>query len=112
MQFGVMIFIIGLININFEMILDYLYYKLYQAALKSSLKDIPHITASSWLGGLIGANILVIYLFLVKISILPYLFTNSNQGGWLFALMIAIALLYFNENKRSEIIEKYSQENE
>jgi hypothetical protein len=91
---------------------DYLYYKLYQAALKSSVKDIPHIAAAAWFGALIGANILVIYLFLVKINTLPYLFRNSKQGGWFFALFIVFAMLYYRKDKREFILEKYSQESE
>jgi hypothetical protein len=91
---------------------NYLYYKLYQAALKSSLKDIPNITASAWLGGLIGTNILVIYIFLVKIDLLPYFFGDPKQGGWLFALIIILVMLYYRSNKRDIILEKYSQEND
>src|ERR1700692_546360 len=90
--------------------LNYLYYKLYRAALKSSVKDIPNIAAGAWFGGLISANLLVIYLFLVKINILPYLFGNSMQGGWFFALFIVLAILYYKKDKRESILEKYSQE--
>jgi multisubunit Na+/H+ antiporter MnhB subunit len=89
---------------------SYLYYKLYQAALKSSVKDIPNIAAGAWFGGLIAANLLVLYLFLVKINILPYLFRNSKQGGWFFALFIVLAMLYYGKDKRESILEKYSQE--
>jgi hypothetical protein len=42
---------------------NYLYYKLYQASLRSSLRDIPEFMASVSFGGLISANILVISAF-------------------------------------------------
>ena len=91
-------------------LLSYLYYKLYSAALLSSLKDIPHFTACVWLSGLIGTNILVIYLFLVKINAVPYLFTSYKQGGWLIALTIIIAIIFFNKTRREAILNSYSDE--
>ena len=42
---------------------NYLYYKLYEATLKGSLRDIPHLMTPVFLGGLIGLNVLVIYFF-------------------------------------------------
>jgi hypothetical protein len=74
------------------------------------VKDIPTIAAGAWFGGLISANLLVIYLFLVKINALPYLFRNPKQGGWFCALIIALAILYYRKGERESIIEKYSQE--
>jgi hypothetical protein len=89
---------------------NYLYYKLYRASLKSSLKDVPHILAPIYFGGLISINILVIYLFLVKIDVLPFLFTNKKQGGIFTALMIVLAMLYYRKAKRTTLIDKYFQE--
>jgi hypothetical protein len=60
--------------------------------------------------GLISVNILVIYLFLVKIDALPYLFTNAKQGGWLVMQLIALSMLYFRKDKRETILQKYSEE--
>jgi uncharacterized membrane protein YkvI len=91
---------------------DYLYYKLYQASLKSSLKEVPHILAPVYFGGLISVNILVIYLFLVKIDALPFLFTDKRQGGVLTALIIVLTMLYYRKAKRTTLIDKYSQEDE
>jgi hypothetical protein len=90
--------------------LNYLYYKLYQAALKSSVKDIPNITAGAWFGALIVANALVISGFLSKTISLPFLFTNPKQAAWLTGILIAAAILYFRKDKRELIFEKYSQE--
>ena len=72
---------------------DYLYYKLYQASLKSSLRDIPEFLAPIFLGGLISANILVISAFLSKIGLVPFLFSNSNQGGIFAFILIVITML-------------------
>ena len=90
----------------------YLYYKLYQAALKSSLKDIPQIAAAAWFGALIGANIFVINGFLAKTIALPFLFSNPKLAGLFAALLIALVMIYFRAEKRTIIIEGYSQENE
>ena len=91
---------------------DYLYYKLYQASLKSSLKDMPQILAPIYMGALIGLNIIIINGFLVKIAMLPFLFKNPKLAGWLNAMLIALAMLYYRKEKRKSVIDKYSQESE
>jgi hypothetical protein len=73
---------------------DYLYYKLYQASLKSSLDDIPEFLAPIYLGGLISANILAISAFLAKIDVLPFLFSSKEQGG-VFALITIILIMFY-----------------
>jgi hypothetical protein len=90
---------------------NYLYYKLYQASLKSSLKDVPHILASVYFGGLLSINILVIYIFLVKINFVPFFLTDKKQGGMFTALMIILTMLYYGKTKRTTLIDKYSSEN-
>lgn len=95
------------INIMF----DYLYYKLYQAILKGSLRDIPQFTAPVFFAGLTSVNILVAYLFLVKIDVLPYIFKNVKQGGWVVVVMIILSMIYFRKDKREAILQKYSGEN-
>jgi hypothetical protein len=90
--------------------LNYLYYKLYRAALKSSVKDIPGIAAGAWFGGLIAVNILVISEFLSKTISLPFIFTNPKQGGWFTGILIVLAMLYYKKDKREFILEKYSRE--
>ncbi len=91
---------------------DYLYYKLYRASLKSSLKDVPHILKPVYFGGLISVNILVLYLFLVKINVVPFLFTYAKQGGIFTALMIILAILYYRKTKRTTLLNRYSKESE
>jgi hypothetical protein len=92
--------------------LDYLYYKLYQASLKSSLRDIPEFFAPAFLGGLISANALVISAFLAKLDVLPFLFSSKEKGGAFAAILIILAMFYYKKNKRSLIINKYSKEND
>lgn len=91
---------------------NYLYYKLYQASLKSSLRDIPEFLAPVFLGGLISVNILVVSAFLAKLDLLPFLFSKGNWAG-LFALMnIIFAFSYYRKKRYRLILKKYSQENE
>jgi NADH:ubiquinone oxidoreductase subunit 5 (subunit L)/multisubunit Na+/H+ antiporter MnhA subunit len=90
--------------------LNYLYYKLYRAALKSSVKDIPVIAAAAWFSALIAANVLVVSGFLSKIISLPFVFANPKQGGWFTGILIVLVMLYYKKDKRESILEKYSQE--
>jgi hypothetical protein len=91
-------------------VFNYLYYKLYQATLKGSLKDIPQFMAPVYFGALISTNISIIYLFLVKIDVLPYWLKSPKQGGYFAALVIVLSLIYFNKSKREAILQKYSDE--
>src|SRR5690606_19296244 len=81
-------------------------------ALKSSLKSIPHIAASAWLGGLVGANIFVLNGFLAKTVASPFLFSNPKLAGLFALVLIVLAILYYGEDKRESILEKYTQESE
>lgn len=90
--------------------IDYLYYKMYRAALKSSVKDSPHFFASCQLAGLIAINVLVLNAFLAKIGVVHFLF-SSTGGGFFAALLIVGVMIYYNKDRREYILEKYSQEN-
>ncbi|KIC94436.1 hypothetical protein OI18_12585 [Flavihumibacter solisilvae] len=90
--------------------IDYLYYKLYQATLKSSLNSIPHLMAPVYLGGLISANILVLNAFLAKIDVFPFLFSGTPTGGIFAILLIIAAIIFYRKDKRERILDKYSQE--
>lgn len=92
--------------------LNYLYYKLYQASLKSSLRSIPEFLAPVFLGGLISANILVISAFFAKLDVLPFLFANSKQGGIFSFLLIILSVVYYREERYKVILKKYSKESE
>ncbi len=89
---------------------EYLYYKLYQAALKSSLKDIPHIAAACWLSCLLSLNIFLINAILAKTISLHWFFKDYRTGGWFALILIILLILFFTKERRSAIIEKYSKE--
>lgn len=91
---------------------NYLYYKLYQASLKSSLRDIPEFMAAVLFGGLLSANALVISAFIAKIDILPFLFSNEEHAGIFALVLIVLTLLYYRKERSKSVLKKYSQENE
>lgn len=90
--------------------INYLYYKLYQASLKSSLKAIPQILAPLFLAGLISINFLVINAFLAKLNLLPYLFLNVAYATSFVVILISILLIYFNKTRYEAILQRFSQE--
>lgn len=90
--------------------LDYLYYKLYQAALKSSLRDIVHVFTSALLGGVISINLVVVNALSSKIVRLPFLFSSPRQGGWVTAAFIVFIMQYYRKGKREAVLGSYSQE--
>ena len=92
------------------MAIDYVYYKFFQAALRSSVKDIPHIAACAWLGGIVAANVFVVVGFLAKVTRTPLVFSSPQQGGWMAAILIGIALAYYGKDRRDRLFEKYSEE--
>lgn len=90
--------------------IDYFYYKLYKASLKSSLNDIPEYAAPIWLGGLIGINLLVVYLFLVKLDLLPNIIADKRQGGAAIAVLICTCLIVYNKKRRQIVLERFMTE--
>lgn len=92
------------------MILDYLYYKLYQATLKGSLKDIVNIAVAAYIGCLIAANILVVNAFFAKTINIAFLFSNKKLAGLFCLGLIVVVKLYYNENRIASILKKYSNE--
>jgi len=90
--------------------LNYLYYKLYRASLKSSLKDIPEFMTAVSFGGLININIMILNILLSKLNITSYIFSNSTEVGVFAFTSIALSMLYFNKKRIKWILEKYSQE--
>ena len=90
--------------------INYLYYKLYQASLKSSLHDIPGFLAPLFLGGLISVNIVVISAFLAKMDLMPFLFANHIQGGIFAIMVIVLTGIYYRNKRYKSILKKYSKE--
>ncbi|WP_277633342.1 hypothetical protein [Avrilella dinanensis] len=87
----------------------YLYYKLYQASLKSSLNDMPMFMTAVSFGGLIALNIFVIVGFLAKLDLLPF-YSNKHQAGLSVVACIILTTFYFNKKRIELILKKYSQE--
>lgn len=107
-----MIAITELIDHKDTAMFNYLYYKLYQASLKSSLRDIPEFLAPVFLGGLISANTLVLNAFLAKLDLVPFLFANRAQGGIFALVVIVLTMLYYRKGRYQPILKKYSQESD
>jgi len=91
--------------------LNYLYYKLFQASLKSSLKDTPEFMTSISFGGLISVNILVINAFLAKLDIFPFLFSSKIQVFIFVLITILFPIIFYNKKRYKTIQKKYYQEN-
>ena len=81
-----------------KIMVDYLYYKLYKVALKSSLKEIPQILTVSWLGALLGLNILMLNALLAKTLSVHWFFKNHRTAGWFALILIIMLLLYFSKD--------------
>ncbi len=91
--------------------LDYLYYKLYQAMLRSSTKDIAEYTAAIAMGGLFGVNIVIVSAFLSKLDISSFLYKDSATGGICTALiMVMLGVLYIRKKRYERVNEKYRDE--
>ncbi|MBS7563796.1 hypothetical protein KHS38_05220 [Mucilaginibacter sp. Bleaf8] len=104
-------FTIGSTNNDFDIMIDYFYYKLYCAVKKSSLHDTAAFTASMFMGGLLGANIFVISGFLAKENILPFMFSNKNQAAFFGIIFIIISsIFYLSQSRYKSILRKYSSE--
>ena len=90
--------------------LNYLYYRIYQAALRGSLRDVAHIVSPIYFGCLVGLNLIVLYLWLVKIGVVPYIFPSAKAGGGVVLVCILGSLFYFTRYRREIIIDRYSSE--
>ncbi|PQV56477.1 hypothetical protein CLV53_1396 [Sediminibacterium magnilacihabitans] len=91
--------------------LDYLYYKLYRAFLRSSIKDIAVYVAPVAVGSLLGVNLFVINGFLAKLDLLPFFYSSSFQAGFFTVLLMVIfAFYYLAKGRYKRIIEKYTDE--
>lgn len=90
--------------------MSYLYYKLYQAVLKGSLRDIPRFVTPVFVAGLISVNIIVLNAFLAKVQLLSFFFSQKLAALLLIICSILAAILYYNGPKVDEILKKFSNE--
>jgi hypothetical protein len=92
------------------MIFDYLYYKLNQATLKGSLKDVSNIAVPAYISCLIAANLLVLNAFLAKTTSIPFLFSNAKLAGFFCLGLILVFKLYYNQKRIESVLQKHSVE--
>lgn len=92
--------------------LNYLYYKLYKASLKSSLNDIPEFFAAVSFGSLIGNNLIVLNMLLSKLDLLPFLLRNKYLGGLFVIVIMMITFYYFKGIQLKKVLDKYANETE
>jgi hypothetical protein len=92
--------------------INYLYYKLYQATLKSSLAEIPEFLAPIFLGGLICNNFIMLNAFMSKLDLIPFLFANKVQASIFSIITIILIMLYYKKERYQPILKKYSKESE
>lgn len=91
--------------------MNYFFYKMYKAFLKSSIKDIAIYAAAVFMGALLGVNVLVVSAFLAKSDIATFLFSSSFQAGMFSFLLIGVAVFYYSfKDKYKHVIERYSNE--
>ena len=67
--------------------MDYMWYKLYRASLKSSLSKPRGLLASIVLSVIIFSNIIVLNAFFSKIDIFPFVF---HQIEWILIIQIVL----------------------
>ena len=90
--------------------MDYMWYKLYRASLKSSLSKPRGLLASIVLSVIIFSNIIVLNAFFSKIDIFPFVF---HQIEWILIIQIvlfAIIFFYYKGRRILLIIKKYRVE--
>lgn len=92
------------------MIFDYLYFKIYQAVLRSSLKDVAAYIVPLYMGGLLAVNILVLSAFLSKNDIAPFLFKSKVIAGIFVVVIMASLLLIYNTSRRDLIVKRFENE--
>ncbi len=92
------------------MIFDYLYFKINQAVLRSSLKDVSTYIVPVYMGGIFALNILVLSAFLAKINVAPFLFHSTIVSViFVIAMMICLIAIY-NKSKRNLVLQRFNNE--
>jgi uncharacterized protein YacL len=89
---------------------DYLYYKIYRAVLRSSLRDIPAFVVPVYVGGLFSLNLIIISAFFAKLDIAPFLFQNKIASGIFVVLLMAFLYMRYNSDKRDKVLQKFAKE--
>jgi hypothetical protein len=93
------------------MIFKYLWYKLYKASLKSSLKEIPILFSGALFSLFIHLNIVALSIFFSKLDIFPIIYQNKTQATLFSIVLLVLSWGYFNGNRAKTIIDRFSKEN-
>jgi hypothetical protein len=89
------------------MIFNYLWYNLYRAERKSSLKNIPYFLSGGILGCLISLNLMTINGLLAKLDLVPDIYSSLKTTVIIHGLTIILVMLYYRGNRAKKIIVKY-----
>lgn len=90
--------------------INYLYYKLYRAALKGSLKEIPRLAGAITVGILININLLTLNGILARFDIVTFLYSTKRIAAFIALSIMILMIVYFNKNRSKAIIDQYSSE--
>ncbi len=92
------------------MIIKYLWYRLYRAALKSGLKETPFFLASLTFSLLIHLNVFELSSLLAKLDILPFMYRTTGQAKVMSIILAVLSYIYFRGDRAKAIIDRFSQE--
>lgn len=92
------------------MIFKYLWYKLYRASLKSSLKEVPILFSGALFGLLLNLNIITLSALLSKLNIMPFIYQRTYYGTIINIITIILSWAYFSGSRAQSIIYKFSKE--
>lgn len=94
-------------------LIDYLFFKLYKTALKTSLSDMPVFAGAAYTSCLISLNIIEVLVLLSKLDIIPSLKLLGPYIAYFMLLSLSLVLIYFFKNQRyDQIVKKYSTESD
>lgn len=90
--------------------LNYLYYKLYKAAGRTSYWIIASFSASLFFCLLISVNLVTVSLFLAGTYHVPLLASRNYLIALVAIASILILVFYYNKKRQTAILNRYSEE--
>lgn len=92
------------------MIIKYLWYKLYRASLKSSLKEIPILFSGALFSLILHINIFTLSLLLSKMDVMPFIYKDKIYAIVGSIILLILTWIYFSGNRAKSIIDSFSIE--
>lgn len=86
--------------------INLLYYKIYEYSLKSSYSSIIHFSTPILAALFLTLNVWEVNLFLAKIDLMPFFFSNKRLAIGFLVLNMLVSLAYYRANQQY-IFEKY-----